>query len=263
MDEWKPLAHGRLPLEVLDVECGPTAPAARSSSHRDQAAAAAEGAAAGGALPLGPAPIPTSVAPGRPHRVLGGTDEFKTCGWVFSREDVFMRHKLTQFFDALASEPAVKRFKGVVRVGPARYCHPHHPTHCILSLHFLSYPAILSVTWRATSAGHYMRVGAEWVMPKIVELEGGARAIRLEPIAYRRDSRLEVIVMPGLTGSRSSSCLTHAQAAEANVSRDNVIETEAEESDAVCAAAAARRCDWDALEVAIKGAVKPPRTPEK
>ena len=86
------MAHGRLPLEVLDVVCGPTAPAPRSS-HRDEAAAAAEGAAAG-PLPLGPAPIPTSVAPGRPHRVLGGTDEFKTCGWVFSREDVFVRPKV-------------------------------------------------------------------------------------------------------------------------------------------------------------------------
>jgi hypothetical protein len=126
---------------------------------------------------------------------------------VFSREDVFARPRLTALFEALASEPRVKRFKGV------------------------------------------MRVGAEWVMP-IVQVEAGRAngvRIKLEPIAYRRDSRLEVIVMVSSSaGNEEGACN------EGDGGGEEVEGTE-------CAARAAAACDWDALEAAIKAAIRPPK----
>ena len=230
------IAHGALSLDVLDVPCGPTAPAL-PTAHRAQAAGAVKTAGASGASgvgdagaagfgsgggvslsgagPLGPAPIPTAVTPGKPHRVLGGTAEFKTAGWVFSREDVFARPRLIALFQSLMSEPRVKRFKGVVRVG------------------------------------------AEWVMPVVVndpDGGGGGGVVKLEPIAYRRDSRLEIIVMT--SSSSSSSSDGGGGGGGGDGGGDGV----GEENEGVdCAARAAAACDWDALEAAIKAAIQPPR----
>lgn len=75
------IAHGALPLDILDIACGPTAPAPLLSVHRVAAATAAMAAGGGGGMgPLGSVPIPMVVVPGRPQRVLGGTSEFKTAG---------------------------------------------------------------------------------------------------------------------------------------------------------------------------------------
>ena len=237
------IAHGALSLDVLDMPCGPTAPALHTH-HREQAKAEAVGAgttagasgasgvgdagAAGsgsgggggfltGAGPLGVAPIPTAVTPGKPYRVLGGTAEFKTAGWVFSREEVFARPRLTALFQSLASEPRVKRVKGVVRVG------------------------------------------AEWVMPQVVNdpdgggAGGGGGMVKLEPIAYRRDSRLEIIVM---TTSSSSS---DGEGGGGGGGDGGEGEGSEENEGVECAARAAAACDWDALEAAIKAAIQPPR----
>lgn len=211
------IANGALPIGILDVACGPTAPPPLPSAHRSAqaAAAAAAGSAASVGLggPLGPAPMPTAVAPGKPHRVLGGTAEFKTVGWVFGREDVFVRPRLTALFESLAAEPRVKRFKGV------------------------------------------MRVGAEWVMPVVDSGGGGSgvveRRVKLEPIAYRRDSRLEIIVM--------SSPHAGDEGGGGGIGGGGGGEEDEEEKGVKCAGRAAAVCDWDALEAAIKAAIKPSR----
>ena len=219
------IAHGALSLDVLDVPCGPTATHHRDHHHEEEhevrtgASGAGDARAPGfgsggggflsGAGPLGPAPIPTAVTPGKPHRVLGGNDEFKTAGWVFSREDVFARPRLTALFQSLASEPMVKRFKGV------------------------------------------LRVGTEWVMPRVVNdpnkggAGGGGGVVKLDPIAYRRDSRLEIIVMtPSSDGGGGDG-------GGGGVGEEN--------EGVECAARAAAACDWDALEAAIKSAIQPPK----
>ena len=206
------IAHGRLPLETLDIACGPTLPRHEHREHRarrerdmEEAAKAESGGGGGFGVgtavgPLGRTPMPTAVAPGKAHRVLGGTEEFKTAGWVFSREDVFVRPKLKVLFEALAAEPRVKRVKGV------------------------------------------MRVGADWVMPTFETGELGMSSVKLEPIAYRRDSRLEVIVMASTS---------------AGGNEDIGVGVGEEEG---CPGRAAAACDWDALEAAIKAAMKPPKS---
>jgi G3E family GTPase len=200
------IAHGELSLDILDIACGPTAPVQQFSAHAAAAAAAAAAGGSGGGGGLGPAPIPTAVMPGKPHRVLGGTAEFKTIGWVFSREDVFVRPRLTALFEALESEPRVVRFKGVIRVG------------------------------------------AEWVMP-VVDTTGGVKRVKLGPIAYRRDSRLEIIVMASSSAGHDGG--GEGGGGEEVESVDGVEEWE-------CAGRAAAAGDWDALEAAIKAAIRPP-----
>ena len=63
---------------------------------------------------LEPRRSPSPQGPGSPRAVLGGSDEFKTAGWVFHRDDIFVRPRLTALFEALRAEPAVKRCKGVL-----------------------------------------------------------------------------------------------------------------------------------------------------
>lgn len=76
--------------------------------------------------------------------------------------------------------------------------------------------------------------------------------VMLEPIAYRRDSRLEIIVMSSSNvggddeGSRGGDEGGGDEGAG-----------EGQETERVRRAAAA--CDFDALEAAIKAAIKPPR----
>lgn len=214
------IAHGRLPLDALDIACGPTVPPLKSS-HAAAAAANAststptstsgsgsvsKGAATsetGFAGPLGPAPTPVAVAPGVPARVLGGTDEFRTAGWVFHRDDVFVRPRLTALFEALRAEPAVKRCKGV------------------------------------------LRVGKEWVAPA----ERADGTFTLEPVAHRRDSRLEIIV----AASVSAGGRGEGDASEEARDADGV------ESAPASAGKAAAALDWDAVERAVLAALKPQR----
>ena len=89
-----------------------------------------------------------------------------------------------------------------------------------------------------------VRVGKEWVAPAF----GGEEGVALEPVAYRRDSRVEVIV-----ASVESTTPADAPNEAGTTSGDEAEET------VRSAGRAAAACDWDALERAIKAAVKPPR----
>jgi hypothetical protein len=98
-----------------------------------------------------------------------------------------------------------------------------------------------------------VRVGKEWVAPAF---EGEER-VALEPVAYRRDSRIEVIVKRNASADVSSV----ADDAPAPTDAPNEAGPVWDESDASVRSAgrAAATRDWDALERAIKAAVKPPR----
>ena len=95
-----------------------------------------------------------------------------------------------------------------------------------------------------------VRVGKEWVAPGFASGEGG---VALEPVAYRRDSRVEVIVRKTNASSTRPTRPTDAPNEDSNEGGDV-----AEEMVRSAGRAAAAR-DWDALERAIKAAVKPPR----
>ena len=240
------IAHGALPLEVLDQECivpilcvpilgneeeqheheheheeEEEEEAKEQSEKQQQKKTNTDINKSGGfgatAMRLGPLgatlPIPAKLTPGKPHRVLGGTKEYTTAGWVFSRDEVFVRPKLHALLQSLASEARVKRFKGV------------------------------------------LRVGTEWVMPLVDTAKGGDNEVSLEPIAYRRDSRLEVIVMAAGEGDGEGE-------GEEGVVKTGGGEEEDDKATVAgveCAGRAAAACDWDALEAAIKAAIKPPK----
>jgi G3E family GTPase len=91
-----------------------------------------------------------------------------------------------------------------------------------------------------------MRVGKEWVAPA---WDQKTRKVELEPVAYRRDSRIEVIVRVG--GERKTS---EADSLETS----GGVQDEMGEKIA-SAGIAAGSGDWDALEEAIKAALKPRR----
>ena len=233
------IANGGLPIEVLDVALAPTTPlrartpaharaheAARAKEAEEEAEAErrrrvseeelvcepippddgdverAKKTKAPKAAPPRPRRAPPS--PGRPARVLGGGGEgaeaYETAGWIFSRDDRFVRPRLARVFAALAAEPRVVRFKGVVRVGK------------------------------------------EWVAPSTEtrkDPETGDARVTLEPVAYRRDSRIEVIVR-----TEEGAAETAAGGGEGTVDD---------------AGRAAGRRDWDALERAILDAVAEPK----
>ena len=98
-----------------------------------------------------------------------------------------------------------------------------------------------------------VRVGKEWVAPAFE----GEEFVSLEPVAYRRDSRIEVIVKRNASADVSSV----ADDAPAPTDAPNEAGPVWDESDASVRSAgrAAATRDWDALERAIKAAVKPPR----
>ena len=89
-----------------------------------------------------------------------------------------------------------------------------------------------------------VRVGKEWVAPAF----GGEEGVALEPVAYRRDSRVEVIVRR-VESTTSADAPNEAGLTSGDEAEDTVRS----------AGKAAAACDWDALERAIKAAVKPPR----
>jgi G3E family GTPase len=229
------IANGALPIEVLDVALAPTTPLrARTPAHARAHEAARgkeseaeaerrrrvseelvcepipsdDGDVSGKETkaPSAPPPPPRRAppSPGRPARVLGGGGEgaeaYETAGWIFSRDDRFVRPRLARVFAALAAEPRVVRFKGVVRVGK------------------------------------------EWVAPSTEtkqDPETGDARVTLEPVAYRRDSRIEVIVR-----TEEGAAETAAGGGEGTVDD---------------AGRAAGRRDWDALERAILDAVADPK----
>ena len=97
-----------------------------------------------------------------------------------------------------------------------------------------------------------VRVGKEWVAPAFC----GQQRVALEPVAYRRDSRVEVIVKrnAGIDADADDAAAAPADAPnEAGPAGDEV------DASVRSAGRAAATRDWDALERAIKAAVKPPR----
>jgi len=94
------------------------------------------------------------------------TDAFASCGYAFHVDDVFVRPLLKAFFDEfLLARADVIRFKGI------------------------------------------FRLGADWVRPDIVESNPGgdgnssspaSRVIKFTSVAYRRDSRFELIRQRGV-----------------------------------------------------------------
>ena len=94
-----------------------------------------------------------------------------------------------------------------------------------------------------------VRVGKEWVAPAFDSGEEGG--VALEPVAYRRDSRIEVIVKKNETDATPRPARPPDEASnEAGDEGERTVRS---------AGRAAAACDWDALERAIKAAVKPPR----
>jgi hypothetical protein len=136
--------------------------------------------------------------------VRGGDDGHATCGWVFHRDDVFARPLLARLLTALANEPAVKRVKGV------------------------------------------LRLGSEWVAPAVAVGGDGRTRVALEPAAYRRDSRIEIIA----TNVAARGEISKGEGEDDRVVDGDVVDRAGE---------AARANDWDAVESAIVATLKPPK----
>lgn len=99
---------------------------------------------------------PSLVANGSPWMLKNASERYASCGYAFHQDDVFVRPWLKKFFDVFVLQRHdVARFKGV------------------------------------------LRLGADWVRPDVVlsETSDGAieRAIKFTSVAYRRDSRFEII----------------------------------------------------------------------
>tara|TARA_B110001450_G_scaffold18035_2_gene16535 strand:+ start:553 stop:2025 length:1473 start_codon:yes stop_codon:yes gene_type:complete len=271
------IARGELDLAVLDTPldhdvqlCRPAVVSV--SSHGPGAMRRAlknlPGAEDDADDPSAPGSAPSAPPTrGAPNRIVGGTDEFVTCGLWFHRDDVFVRSSLAILFESLANEPNVVRFKGV------------------------------------------LRVGKEWVAPN-VDADG---TVRLDPVAWRRDSRIEVIVKaPGGTvkkvefdddtGEKTEKTKDESKEEDAEKKDDEDTEAAGGEEETTetplddeghlegieeedeegyktdegapddsrkeegspdrgvgvdAAGGAAGRCDWDALQTAITAAVKP------
>ena len=110
--------------------------------------------------PSGPfvLPRPTLVYHGEPWMLKNVTSEYASCGYAFHADDVFVRPLLKEFFDAFVLR----------RVDVARF-------------------------------KGIMRVGADWVRPDIVHGDDGAsHSIAFTSVAYRRDSRFELIRTRGI-----------------------------------------------------------------
>ena len=109
---------------------------------------------------------PVLTPNGNPWMVKTTTDAFASCGYAFHVDDVFVRPLLKAFFDEfLLARADVIRFKGI------------------------------------------FRLGADWVRPDIVESNPGSdgnssspasRVIKFTSVAYRRDSRFELIRQRGV-----------------------------------------------------------------
>lgn len=149
---------GLVDADVLDVECGWTGRNADANTNVD----AIQTSASAGPFVMKPTLTPN----GDPWMVKTTTDAFASCGYAFHVDDVFVRPLLKAFFDEfLLSRADVIRFKGI------------------------------------------FRLGADWVRPDIVESNSGgdgdssspsSRVIKFTSVAYRRDSRFELIRQRGV-----------------------------------------------------------------
>ncbi|MDA9097647.1 CobW family GTP-binding protein [bacterium] len=194
------IENGKLELKMLDVPCGVVCAPVEGfeSAHRKNAQIAAEQAGSSTQENLAPPSV------GNPTAALGGTDEFKTCGLVFHREELFLRSRLIQLFHVLNTHPQVVRSKGV------------------------------------------LRVGKEWVAPRF-----NGETVELEPVAYRRDSRIEIIVKVG--GTEGIGQIFGEETKNESPSDDSIDDIIA------LAGNAAGALDWVGLEQSVKAALKPPR----
>lgn len=112
------------------------------------------------AMNVGPfvLPRPALVHHGEPWMLKNATNEYASCGYAFHVDDVFVRPLLKEFFDAFV----------LSRVDVARF-------------------------------KGIMRLGADWVRPDIVHGDDGtSRSIAFTSMAYRRDSRFELIRTRGV-----------------------------------------------------------------
>ena len=149
---------GLVDADVLDVECGWTGRNADANTNVD----AIQTSTSAGPFVMKPTLTPN----GDPWMVKTTTDAFASCGYAFHVDDVFVRPLLKAFFDEfLLSRADVIRFKGI------------------------------------------FRLGADWVRPDIVESNSSgdgdssspsSRVIKFTSVAYRRDSRFELIRQRGV-----------------------------------------------------------------
>jgi len=150
--------EGLVDADVLDVECGWTGRNADANANAD----AIQTSTSAGPFVMKPTLTPN----GDPWMVKTTTDAFASCGYAFHVDDVFVRPLLKAFFDEfLLLRADVIRFKGI------------------------------------------FRLGADWVRPDIVESNSGgdgdssspsSRVIKFTSVAYRRDSRFELIRQRGV-----------------------------------------------------------------
>jgi G3E family GTPase len=155
--------NGSVNADVLDVECGWTGRDADDANAANANPDAVQTSTSAGPFVMKPTLTPN----GNPWMVKTTTDAFASCGYAFHVDDVFVRPLLKAFFDEfLLSRADIIRFKGI------------------------------------------FRLGADWVRPDIVESNprGGdgdssspsSRVIKFTSVAYRRDSRFELIRQRGV-----------------------------------------------------------------
>mmetsp|Transcript_21721 Transcript_21721/g.73839 ORF Transcript_21721/g.73839 Transcript_21721/m.73839 type:complete len:367 (+) Transcript_21721:46-1146(+) len=128
------------------------------------------------AAPPRAGPFELPPTPGAPRLLTSSGDEYSSAGWVFCAEDRFDIAKLGKALAELLEAPRVVRLKGIFRTGKE---------------------------WHMLGADDG-ELACEPLDPP------GQMALR--PIAYRRDSRVELIVSAG-SGREPSSALAAAAAA--------------------------------------------------
>ena len=264
------VANGEVDLALLDTPCGlvcaPVGGAfelsqggggAFTSAHRKKAGALSKKTEPqpGASTPQNTIPAPTV---GKPSQALGGTAEYKTAGLVFHRDEVFLRHSLKALFESLEKHPSVVRCKGVLRVGKEWVA-----------------PRFDGKRARESESSNQ---SSETKSGDDESHESGKSSVTLFPVAYRRDSRIEVIVKvvppPSWDGSRLKAKggalpefdplgleSLHLQTGTGEDAARNDAASDGKTLDEKIASAghAAAAFDWVGLERAVRAALKPPR----
>jgi len=156
-------------------------------------------------------------APGRPARFEASGDGGQAAGWVFAREDVFNGGALLDLLRCLWQRTA--RVKGVFRTGERTWVQP-----------------VLQPPDDGTEEGS----------------DAGGR-LELSEVAYRKDSRVEIILAAGGAGEGGAGRAAAAAPADGHAALESAVQglslgwpTAAEAIDA-----AVQACDWDAIERAL------------
>ena len=261
------VANGEVDLALLDTPCGlvcaPVGGASElsqggggafTSAHRKNAGALSKKTEAqpGASTPQNTIPAPTV---GKPSLALGGTAEFKTAGLVFHRDEVFLRHSLKALFESLEKHPSVVRCKGVLRVGKEWVA-----------------PRFGGKRARESESSNQ---SSETKSGDDESHESGKSSVALFPVAYRRDSRIEVIVkvsdllgdgsrlkakgglLPEFAGGLESLHLHDGTGEDG--ARNDTPDGKTLDEEIASAGHAAAALDWVGLELAVRAALKPPR----